>query len=163
MKLKYKFFDKEDWKGRTILYEYDVPFIENMDNDLKSMYGENLTFVKELNHRDRIIRIHSAYDSGKGALYISPYPRKKPRKKLKLRLKEILESKKTNVLKIENEYENEHLFIIFSPKYLSIFKEGTYVNGIVSGYKTVISNTDFSLFNFLKGQNYYPYTYSYLE
>ena len=163
MKLKYKFFDKEDWKGRIIVYEYDAPFIENMDNDFKSMYGENLTFVKELNHKDRIIRIHSAYDSGKGTLYVPPNKRKKPRKKLRLRIKEILENKKTNILKIENEYENEHLYILFSLKYLSIFKEGNYKNGMVSGYKTVISNNEFSLFSFLKNKNYYPYYYNYLE
>jgi hypothetical protein len=72
MKLKYRFFDKEDNVGRFITYEFPVPFHENMDIEFKEMYGTDLTFLKELNHRDKIIRIHTAYDSVNGTHYVAP-------------------------------------------------------------------------------------------
>lgn len=161
MKLKYTFFDKEDFEGRLITYEYDVPFHKNMDEDFKSMYGESLSFVKELNHRDKIIRIHTAYDSGKGTIYVPPVI--KPRRQnINLRVADILKQKSTNILKIENEYEDEHLFICFSLRFISIFKNGTFDNGNVSGYRHTIDNTPNALLRYLKSKKYYPYTFKYL-
>lgn len=66
----YKFYDKEAIDPIIISYEFDPPFCSQLDEELKSTYGDDLIYVKEINHRDRIIRLHTAYDSGKGTLYL---------------------------------------------------------------------------------------------
>lgn len=71
MKRKYKFYDKEALVPTSITYDFPAPFEAHLDAQLKSEHGEELTFVKEINHRARIIRLHSAYDSGKGTLYVA--------------------------------------------------------------------------------------------
>lgn len=69
----YKFYDPESTKSRIVRYNFPAPFYENLDKYLKEIYGSNLYHVKEINHKDHIIRIHSAYDTGKGTHYVAPY------------------------------------------------------------------------------------------
>jgi hypothetical protein len=163
MKLKYKFFGKEDFEGRTVVYEYDAPFHKNMDEDLKSIYGENLSFVKEINHARKIIRLHSAYDSGKGTRYVAPLPRKKPRKPFPKLIKEIYDNQTTNLLKLESVYEGDDIIIIFTTNYLQVFTQASIHNGQVGGFKTNLENNFKSLFNYLKRKNYYPIKFEYID
>ncbi len=169
MKLNYRFFDKEDFEGRIITYEFDVPFHKNMDDELKSIYGESLTFIKEINHRDKIIRLHTAFDSGKGTKYVPPRPRKAPRQKLPIRIKNILLDKPKHsfyyVLELENEYEEKlHLIFYEAINQLHIFNDSTVSeNGSVSGYRTVIDSKEKRLVSYLGGLKFYPYKYKYLD
>ena len=159
----YKYFDKDELEPRIVSYEFEPPFYENFDNEMKSIYGEALTFVKEINHRDKIIRIHSAYDSGKGTLYIPPAPRKKRRLNLKTKISNILDEKKSTVLELKNEYLENFIFL-FRRDGIEIFGEATFRNNSVSGYRLrFIKNNHESVFNFLKSKDFYPYQYEYLK
>ena len=166
MVLKYRFFDKEDFEGHIVKYDFEPPFHANMDEEFKEIYGEQLTFIKELNHRDKIIRLHSAFDSGKGTKYVPPKPRKKPRRFLRLRIEDILleKPKHTNfVLEIGNEYD-EKIHLIFGLNYIIVFTGSTVnENGSVAGYKNMIDNNIGSLIRFFKKDESYPHTYKYLE
>ena len=164
----YTFFDKEDFEGRTVQYEFDAPFYENMDEDLKMVYGEELTFVKEINHRDKIIRIHSGYDSGKGTLYVPPKPRKKPRRKLPLKIRDILAEKPKHnkfVLEMQNVYYDEKVHIMMSETQIHIFTESSLneVTGSVSGYRNVIDMNEKRFVNYLKEMKFYPLSYRFIE
>ncbi|QKX07701.1 hypothetical protein HN014_22135 (plasmid) [Aquimarina sp. TRL1] len=159
----YKFYDKEAIEPRIISYEFDPPFYENMDAELKEIYGSNLTFVKEINHRDKIIRIHSTYDSGKGTLYIPPAPRKKRRINFKTKVSIILSEKKSTILELKNEYF-ENLIFLFRKDRIEIFGDATFLNNSVSGYRLrFIDNNEESVFKFLKSKEFYPYHYEYLQ
>jgi hypothetical protein len=68
MKRIYSFYDKEAITSIKITYDFPQPFYENLDRHLKEIF--NPLFIKEINHRDKVIKIHSAYDSGKGMEYI---------------------------------------------------------------------------------------------
>lgn len=158
----YKFFDKGEVEPRIISYEFEPPFYDNFDNEMKMIYGESLTFVKEINHRDKIIRIHSAYDSGKGTLYVPPAPRKKRRTNLSVRVSNILDKKSSPVLELKNEYL-ENYILLFRKTHIEIFKEATFRNNLVSGY--IVSHIDKnakSLTSFLKSKKFYPYEYKFL-
>ncbi len=160
----YKFYDKEATRPVIVTYEFDPPFYENLDEELKSQYGEDLTFVKEINHRDRIIRIHTAYDSGKGTLYVPPAKRKKRRTNLKKRIAQILEDKDSDFLEVKNEYD-ENLILIFDHKdVVEIFGPAYFKNGNVFGYRIAyIDNTLETIFRFLKRHKFYPYFHEYLK
>lgn len=159
MRRNYKFFDKEEIDPRIIRYEFDPPFYENLDQELKEIYGEELTFVKEINHRDQIIRIHSGYDSGKGTRYVPPKPRKKPREKIDFRLKRILENQETNVLELQMEGE-ENLILNFREKVVTVYRDANFRNGTISGYFMTRFEKD-RAFKFLLGRKYYPETFTY--
>lgn len=164
MKRSYTFFDKEDYKGRKITYEYPEPFYENMDADFRDNFGTELTFIKELNHRDKVIRMHSAYDSGKGTRYVAPVivPRKKRRLNFDQRIQEILdfniiENKRVLQVECEKEYKGESTFFIFYENAIAIFTRATRSeNGSIGGYKMVIDKKPKALYNYLKDLNYYP-------
>jgi hypothetical protein len=51
------------------MFDFPQPFYENVDAHLKSIY--NILFIKEINHNSRTIRLHNAYDSGKGMRYVA--------------------------------------------------------------------------------------------
>lgn len=156
MRLKYKFFDKEDRVGRFVVYDYPSPFHKNMDEDFKMQYGEELYFIKELNHKDRIIRLHSAYDSGKGTIYIPPVISR--RKRLDLIIKEIFNlSLKARLINITTEDDTIILIFYKGRDYVEIFREATYRSGSVTGYKTTIHNS--SLLAYFKLNKIYPLTY----
>jgi hypothetical protein len=55
--------------------------------------------VKEINHRDKVIRLHSGYDSGKGTRYVPPVIVPK-RQRIDLRIAEILSKQNSNALKL---------------------------------------------------------------
>lgn len=69
----YKFYDPESIKSRIVKFNFPPPFYENLDKHLKEIYGSNLYHIKEINHKDHIIRMHSAYDTGKDTHYVAPY------------------------------------------------------------------------------------------
>jgi len=73
MKRNYKFYDKESTDPIRVQYEFDSPFYENLDKHLKELYGNDLTFVKLIDHKSKIIKLHTGYDSGKGTVYVKPY------------------------------------------------------------------------------------------
>lgn len=75
MKRKYQFYDKEEVEPREWVFDLPVPFEANLNEELKDQFGPFLALV---DHVNRIIRIHSAYDSGKGTRIIDPV--EKPRK-----------------------------------------------------------------------------------
>lgn len=159
----YKFYDKESIKHTIVSYEFEPPFYKNLDAELKSIYGEALTFVKEINHKDKIIRIHSAYDSGKGTLYVPPIPRKKRRTNLNKRIEDIFKDKKSTVLELKNEYSENFIFL-FRVEKIEIFSEATFRNNSVSGFRIAfIDKSVKSVFKFLKLKKFYPYNYEYLE
>jgi hypothetical protein len=166
MRLNYTYFDREEIQGRTVQYEFEPPFYENLDAELKMEYGEALTFVKEINHRDRIIRIHSAYDSGKGTKYVPPKKPKKGRQILRLRLKHILSLMPEDipfVLKLENEWAGEDLHIIWTQKWIRIIENGSVDSkGNVSGITDSITKIDGALFRYLRFNKFYPYEFEYL-
>lgn len=168
MKLNYRFYDKEDFQGRIITYEYDAPFHKNMDEEMRSIYGEELTFVKELNHKDRIIRLHSGYDSGKGTKYVAPIPRKKAKQCLRLKIRDILLEKPKHsnyVLELENEDgKTIHLMFDEGRRHIHIFTESNVSeNGQVTGYRYVIDYIEQRLCLYLKDKNFYPDNHLYLE
>lgn len=71
MKRNYQFYDKEALNPTNVLrFDFPQPFEGNVDKWVKSEYGEALTFVKEINHRSRVIKLHGGYDSGKGTKYV---------------------------------------------------------------------------------------------
>lgn len=171
MKRSYTFFDKEDYKGRNITYEYPEPFYENMDEDFRSMFGTDLHFIKELNHRDKIIRMHSAYDSGKGTRYVAPVikPRKKRRLNFDQRIQEILDFnmiENKRVLQVENqsEYEGESTFFIFGKEYVHVYTRAIRnANGSIGGYRNVSYNKPNFLYKYLKNLNYYPEMFAWFD
>ena len=89
MKRIYSFYDKEALKPRKITFEFPPPFEKNLEEDLKSTYGEDLVFVKLIDYESRVIQLYSGYDSGKGTTIIPPVPRKRPRKRIDTWLKEV--------------------------------------------------------------------------
>lgn len=168
MKLNYRFFDKEDFVGRIITYEYDAPFHKNMDADFKSMYGEDLSFVKELNHADRIIRLHSAYDSGKGTRYVAPKPRKPYRLKLPIVIRNLfLEKPKEGyfVIELENEEEQKiHIILDEARNVMHFYTESSVSKiGAVTGYRVTLNNTEKRLCLYLKEIKFYPQKYTFLK
>lgn len=171
MKRTYRFFDKEDYKGRKVTFDYPQPFYENMDADFRSIYGEDLYFIKELNHRDKIVRLHNAYDSGKGTRYVAPLvkPRKKRRLNFELRIKEIFDSnlvEQKTTLKVESEleYEGEATFFLFRKDLIYVFTRASRAeNGSVAGYRNVIDFTPNAVRNYLKVRNYYPELFAWYD
>jgi hypothetical protein len=87
MKRIYQFYDKEEIDARERVFEFPPPFHQNMNEDLIGRWG---SFLKLVDHQNRIVRIHSSYDSGKGCTIIDPLPRKKPRKPTRILLQEVL-------------------------------------------------------------------------
>lgn len=165
----YKFYGKEETKPVIISYEFEPPFYDNLDEELKMQYGEDLTFVKEINHREKVIRIHSAYDSGKGTLYIPPAKRKKRRTNFKKKVFQIFSEKDSDFLEIKNEvqFENdfdENFILIFHKEKIEVFRDARFRNGSVMGYRlTIIDNTPEAAFLFLKRNKHYPYFYKFLK
>lgn len=133
MKRNYKFYESEAIEPKIISFDLPVPFHKNLDKNLKEQYGEDLTFVKEINHKERIIRLHNQYDSGKGTIYVTPLKRKKPRTRIDIKIKEIFSDIKTQILEIKmNGYIN--LVVMFTNNGNIIYKNATIKNGIISGY-----------------------------
>jgi len=164
MKRNYRFYGKEAQEPTIWSFEFEGDFYEQVDKELKEIYGEDLTFVKEINHSDRIIRLHSGYDSGKGTLYVPPKKRKKQRERLPKRLQFIIDNQSSNVLKLENEYQGENLMLIFHRNSIEIFKNGTFKNGYVSGIRFLIINRRIeSILKCLKNIGFYPYQFEYLK
>ena len=71
MKRKYQFYEKEEVDPRDRVFSFPKPFETNLTEELKTQYGP---FLKLVDHQNRIVRIHSAYDSGKGTTIIEREP-----------------------------------------------------------------------------------------
>lgn len=96
MKIKYQWYDKESIMSRPIVFEYSPPFHENMNEDLKLQHG---AFLKLIDHQRRVVKLHNAYDSGKGFKIVPPLPRKPRRKQLVPILKKLFQDG-NNVVKL---------------------------------------------------------------
>ena len=136
MKRKYKFYGQECYDYNYITYDFPVPFIENLDNYLRDLYGSNLMFVKEINHELRVIRLHTAYDSGKGCKYIPQNVKISARDKIKKILEGDLPS---NILILDYDDGQEIMLIALSDNHITIFTEAYISETSMGGYKTVLS------------------------
>ena len=71
---KYTFID-ENGRSSSYTYNLPMPFYTNVEKELETQFGEDLTPVVLIDHTNRIIRLHSKYDTGKGTMII-PYHKK---------------------------------------------------------------------------------------
>jgi len=159
MKLNYKFFRGESINYTVVQYDFPPPFHENLDRELKEMYGEDLTFLKEVNHRDRVIREHSAYDSGKGTRYVPPAKR---RKRIDLILREAVKSlDRYYVIEFSRDF-TKSWYLMNSKSGAQLFINATMnEKGVVAGYNmgsfTVSKKYGFShLLEVFKKEKFYP-------
>lgn len=162
----YKVFEPHDYRGRNVSFEYDPPFYKNMDDDLKSKYGDNLIDIIELNHRDKKIRMRSP-NTKKGTLYIAPAPRKINRQELLLQVREILLEKPKQgdfIIELENEFGVRiHIILDEIKFFMYVFTKSTVsINGDVSGLRVTITYREKSLCAYLNELNFYPYKYKFL-
>lgn len=133
MKRIYTYFGREEIVGKPRLFEYEPPFHDNMNEDLKQSWG---AFIALIDHKRKVVKIHSAYDSGKGCIIIPPNPRKQP---FSIQLKSLLETGPEVVLMEGKSYD---VVLVYTGSQWIMYREGSidYDRKIVSGY--IIGNFD---------------------
>lgn len=75
MKRIYSYYGKGDLDSRPVLFEFPPPFEDNMNRDMQQRWG---AFLKLIDHKRKVVKLHSEYDSGKGWQIIPPDPRRPP-------------------------------------------------------------------------------------
>ena len=166
MRLNYKFFDSEATEPVIVKYDLPTPFYENLERELKDEFGEELTFVRLIDHQSRVIRLHSAYDSGKGTTIIPPRKPRPPRKPINKVLEDIFkEQGESKILELKQDgYVN--MVLIFHRKLIQVFSDAR-VNTesmSVSGYSIITLEPETkAIIRYIRKKKYYPHQYKWYD